>query len=106
MVSHEMKHRPIDSVFDAAFGDVIAPAGNGPEHLARLLHRGSELLRDGQPNLALDHLEEAHRLAPTNPAASGLLARAFFRLGQLERALVLFEMLVVEDPENTSRGER
>ncbi len=72
------------------------------ESFARQLHRASELLRDRNPAEASHHLEHALRLVPDNAAARNLLALSFFQLGQLERALVLYEALLLDFPESVA----
>jgi Flp pilus assembly protein TadD len=91
----------------AAVAEVDAPsAGPGsahtPEKFARLLHKGSELLRDGDPSRAREHLEDALRLDPANPAARNLLALSFFQIGHLERALHVYEGLLAEIPDSVA----
>jgi Flp pilus assembly protein TadD len=95
-------HRPIDSGFEEMDPGVAASDSSSPETFARLIHRGSELLRDAQPALAREHLEEALRLYPHNPNARNLLALSFFQIGHLERALVLFETLLLDNPESAA----
>ena len=95
------QHRPNESGFEDLDGDPSS-ASSCPETFARLIHRGSELLRDAQPALARDHLEEALRLYPHNPNARNLLALSFFQIGHLERALVLFETLLLDNPESAA----
>lgn len=73
-------------------------ASDGFETFARLLHRGSERLRDGDPGLSREHLEKALRLFPENAVARHLLALSLFQLGELERALALYESLLLEFP--------
>ncbi|MGO8995006.1 MAG: tetratricopeptide repeat protein [Polyangiaceae bacterium] len=72
------------------------------ESFARLLHRGSELLRDGDPGQAREHLEKALGYFPDNASARHLLALSLFQIGHLERALVLYEALLLEFPENVA----
>jgi predicted Zn-dependent protease len=92
---------PID--FDATSGMLAAPLSAtvstaGLETFARHLHKGSELLRDGDPGGAREHLERALALFPDNVAARHLLALSLFQIGHLERALVLYEALLLEFP--------
>ena len=97
------QNRPIDSEFEDIGGDDVTSRtspSSCPETFARLIHRGSELLRDAQPALARDYLEEALRLYPDNASARNLLALSFFQIGHLERALVLFETLLLDNPDS------
>ncbi len=99
------QHRPIsgfEEMEDAAVALSSDASSTSPETFARLIHRGSELLRDAQPALARDHLEEALRLYPHNANARNLLALSFFQIGHLERALVLFETLLLDNPESSA----
>ena len=77
-------------------------SSTGLETFARLLHRGTELLRDGDPGQAKEHLERALALFPDNAVARHLFALSLFQVGHLERALVLYEALLLEFPTNTA----
>jgi Flp pilus assembly protein TadD len=70
--------------------------------LARLIHQGSERLRDGSPAAARELLDQAVKIAPDNVAARHLLALALFQSGHLERALVLYEALLLEFPSSAA----
>jgi hypothetical protein len=97
----------VTSPFDlfAAMAASPSPSGigsNGMETFARLLHRGSELLRDGDPGQAREQLEKALAIFPDNAAARHLLALSCFQIGHLERALLLYEALLLEFPQNAA----
>lgn len=86
-------------------GVVFEPRSDVPpglEGLAHLIHRGSELLRDGKTRDAEAVLERALRLFPRNPTARHLLALAWLRSGQLERALALVSGMLEEHPDSTA----
>jgi hypothetical protein len=60
------------------------------------------LLRGGDPFQARTLAEKALSLRPDDADARQLLALSFFLLGQLERALVIYEGLLLDAPESAS----
>ncbi len=62
------------------------------------LFRGGELLGAGKVVEALAELERAHDLRPDSAKAKGLLGLACFKLGQLDRAALLYEDLTRDNP--------
>jgi Flp pilus assembly protein TadD len=90
---------------DAEQGGDADPGSDAPpsiETFASLLHRGSELLRDGDLPAALECVSSAVQLFPKNVVARQLLARTLFQSGELARALAVYEELHRECPQSVA----
>ena len=83
---------------------LLGPEEKSPtsEPFERFLLRGDELLRGGDAWQARTHAEQALSVRPDDPDARRLLALSLFHLGQLERALVIYEGLLLDAPESVS----
>ena len=86
---------------DLALADARA-SGDVAERFARLLRAGSLLLEHaGEPQAAIDALQEARALRPTDPDCIGLLADALLMSGRTAEALALLDQFV-----GPSKGRR
>ena len=86
---------------DLALADARA-SGDVADRFARLLRAGSLLLEHaGEPQAAIDALQEARALRPTDPDCIGLLADALLMSGRTAEALALLDQFV-----GPSKGRR
>src|SRR5260370_3958480 len=76
-----------------------APAENEEgEGFLPLLYQGGELWAAGNVSEAKDYLEKALSRQPDNERGKNLLGLTYFKLGHFERAALLYEGLVQENP--------
>src|SRR4051794_4947774 len=68
------------------------------EEFMDYLHRGGDLLVAGKLEEARDVLERAYQMSPKNEKAQNLLGLAYFKLGVLDKAGEIYELLVRENP--------
>lgn len=75
---------------------------NGPhrEEAIRLLNRGADHLRAGEPEKALPLLCRAHELLPEDAPTAINLAGAYILLGRYREAIPILEQALVHEPEN------
>lgn len=66
------------------------------------LYRGSELLQDNCVEEAKEELERALELQPRDIEGQGLLGVVYFRLGLYPRAIVIYDQIVRECPEEVT----
>ncbi|MBI2898036.1 MAG: tetratricopeptide repeat protein [Deltaproteobacteria bacterium] len=87
---------------DRGFAGEPAVHGSGLQAAAEEflfhLHRGSELLMEGQEEAAKQELERALSYQARDAHAEDLLGVVYFRLGLYERALAIYDRLVRENP--------
>jgi len=69
-----------------------------PGAFERHLEEGGALLSAGRLEEALGHLEAAHGLQPGDDKAQNLLGLCCFKLGHLDRAAEIYELLVRDNP--------
>lgn len=75
-----------------------ATGSEGSGDFLQHLNRGGELLMAGKNPEALAELERAFHLEPKNAKVQNLLGLAYFKLGQLDRAEEIYELLVHDNP--------
>lgn len=78
----------------AVFEGHDAAPGAFEQHLSE----GGALLSAGRLDEALGHLEAAHSLQPKDDKAQNLLGLCCFKLGHLDRAAEIYELLVRDNP--------
>ncbi len=75
-----------------------AAAAQRHRELLSLISEGRELLAADELSEAIEVLERAHALGPTNQKALNLLGVACFKLGSFQRAGEVYDKLVQENP--------
>lgn len=79
--------------------------GPGPlssEEFLFHMYRGAELLEQNRVHEAKEEIEGALRLQPSDPKGQDLMAVTYFRMGMYPRAIVLYEDLVAQFPDQVT----